>query len=145
MCRGNDHWTKDCTNREMRHCVSCNTNDHVSWSRSCPIFLMKWTDVPQRTTYPFIQHQTHGHGLQWHRCKTLTLTPKAIPRDTPKETPSHCPSCPVDATNKREYRILGMLPQTDDHTKDSLGAAPAPDKLISPLLLPLCPLSLLPT
>ena len=48
-CRGNDHWTKGCTNREMRHCVSCNTDDHVSWSRSYPIFLKKCDEMDRHT------------------------------------------------------------------------------------------------
>ena len=32
MCGENDHWTKDCTNKEKKHCVSCETDDHASWS-----------------------------------------------------------------------------------------------------------------
>jgi hypothetical protein len=48
-CGGNDHWTKDCTNREKRHCVSCNSDDHASWSRTCPTFLRKCDELDRRT------------------------------------------------------------------------------------------------
>jgi hypothetical protein len=48
-CGGNDHWTKDCTNQEKKHCVSCKTDDHASWSRMCPVFLKKCEDMDRRT------------------------------------------------------------------------------------------------
>ena len=47
-CGGNNHWTKDCNNKEKRHCVSCNTNDHASWSRTCPTFLKKCDELDRR-------------------------------------------------------------------------------------------------
>ena len=44
-CGGNDHWMKDCNNKEKRHCISCNTDDHASWSRTCPTFLKKCNEL----------------------------------------------------------------------------------------------------
>jgi hypothetical protein len=48
-CGENDHWTKNCTNKEKKHCVSCKTDEHASWSRTCPIFLKKCDELDKRT------------------------------------------------------------------------------------------------
>ena len=48
-CGENDHWMKNCTNKEKKHCVSCKTDDHASWSRTCLIFLKKYDELDKRT------------------------------------------------------------------------------------------------
>ena len=48
-CGETDHWTKDCTNKEKKYCVSCESDDHASWSRTCPIFLRKCEELDKRT------------------------------------------------------------------------------------------------
>jgi len=48
-CGENGHWTKDCTNKANKRCVSCNTDDHASWSRMCPTFLKKCDELDKRT------------------------------------------------------------------------------------------------
>ena len=35
---GEDHRTKDCTDKERRYCVSCRNDSHVSWDKECPEF-----------------------------------------------------------------------------------------------------------
>ena len=36
-----NHFTKDCVNKEYRFCVACKATDHTSWDRSCPEFQRK--------------------------------------------------------------------------------------------------------
>ena len=38
---GGDHTTRDCNEGDRRYCVSCRTEDHASWDRSCPEFQRK--------------------------------------------------------------------------------------------------------
>ncbi len=38
------HRSSQCPNPLKRQCVSCNTDDHASWSRECPTFLKKIDD-----------------------------------------------------------------------------------------------------
>ena len=42
-CRtcGGDHMTRDCKTIGKRYCISCHTEDHASWDRTCPEFLRK--------------------------------------------------------------------------------------------------------
>lgn len=48
-CGEKGHWTKDCTNKEKKRCVSCAADDHASWSRLCPTFLRKCEELDKRT------------------------------------------------------------------------------------------------
>jgi len=48
-CGENSHWMKDCTNKANKRCISCNTEDHASWSRMCPTFLKKCNELDKRT------------------------------------------------------------------------------------------------
>jgi hypothetical protein len=48
-CGDTDHWTKDCTNKEKKYCVSCESVDHASWSWTCPVFLRKCEELDKRT------------------------------------------------------------------------------------------------
>ena len=38
---GGDHTTRDCDEAGRRYCVSCRTEDHASWDRTCPEFIRK--------------------------------------------------------------------------------------------------------
>ncbi|KAF8470974.1 hypothetical protein DFH94DRAFT_811491 [Russula ochroleuca] len=43
---GREHRSKDCTEANKRHCISCKVDTHASWDRTCPEFAKKcsWYD-----------------------------------------------------------------------------------------------------
>ncbi|KAG1843465.1 hypothetical protein DFJ58DRAFT_636686, partial [Suillus subalutaceus] len=43
-----EHRTSDCSNKDPSHCISCNSNDHPSWSRNCPEFNRHCMDLDTR-------------------------------------------------------------------------------------------------
>ncbi|KAG1758500.1 hypothetical protein EDD22DRAFT_740113, partial [Suillus occidentalis] len=48
-CTGN-HRTNECDNIKNTCCASCNTDDHPSWSRSCPELDRRCADLDARDT-----------------------------------------------------------------------------------------------
>ena len=44
-----NHRTNACPSSKIVHCVSCNTEDHASWSRSCPEFKRKSQALDENT------------------------------------------------------------------------------------------------
>ena len=43
-----NHRTSQCPAPHHHRCVSCNTDDHASWSRRCPVYLKKVSDSNSR-------------------------------------------------------------------------------------------------
>jgi len=43
-CGMRGHQTSACTSENVTHCVSCDTDDHTSWSRDCPTFVRKCSE-----------------------------------------------------------------------------------------------------
>lgn len=84
-CQGWNHYAKDCmeekdtcgncagTHRTSiclateKSCVSCKSNEHVSWSRTCLVFLQKINEFNARNPacYSFSPQLTPGHGRLW--------------------------------------------------------------------------------
>ncbi|KAH7903475.1 hypothetical protein BJ138DRAFT_976038, partial [Hygrophoropsis aurantiaca] len=42
---GMEHKTTDCPETNKKHCVSCNSSSHPSWSRECPEFKRRCRDI----------------------------------------------------------------------------------------------------
>ena len=61
----NRHRTSACVNPNKLHFVSCNTNTHASWDRSCPSFLHRCDEMDDRLPenlmpyYPTAEPWTH--------------------------------------------------------------------------------------
>ena len=51
-----NHRTSDCPTPEIRRCVSCNLDDHASWSRECPTFIKKLNDLNDRNPENMLQY-----------------------------------------------------------------------------------------
>ena len=62
-CAGN-HRTSNCLTAERR-CASCNTNDHASWSRSCPTFLKKLDEFNTRNPDNLLQYFPTADPWTW--------------------------------------------------------------------------------
>jgi len=151
-CRGNDHWTKDCTNREMRHCVSCNTDDHVSWSRSCPTFLKKCDEMDRRTpenSLPFYlasdpwtwspmaptqnpYARTQGYSQEYPQGNTLP--PPILPRGRNQQ--ERIQNSRDAAPNGRPYERLSWNRASSGQTDKPPSPPPPPPPVPAPNLTP---------
>ena len=60
-CAG-DHRTTHCSSSECK-CVSCNTNEHASWSCNCPTFIKKTEEFNSRN--PENSHQYFPTAKSW--------------------------------------------------------------------------------
>ena len=69
-CAGN-HRTNSCTTPEKK-CVSCNSDDHASWSRTCPVFLKKMDEFDMRNPDNSLQFFPTSDPWTW----TSTETPR---------------------------------------------------------------------
>ncbi|KAG1790544.1 uncharacterized protein HD556DRAFT_1213301, partial [Suillus plorans] len=43
-----EHRTSECTNKDLTRCVSCKTDNHASWARTCPELERRCTDLDSR-------------------------------------------------------------------------------------------------
>ncbi|KAG2744601.1 hypothetical protein P692DRAFT_201721654, partial [Suillus brevipes Sb2] len=66
-CTGN-HRTNECDNIENTRCASCNTDDHPSWSRSCPELDPRCADLDARDTMPYFPTDEEWTQVQTTLC-----------------------------------------------------------------------------
>ena len=59
------HRTNDCQTPLEKSCVSCKTNDHASWSRECPTFLRKLSDLNDRNPENALQYIPTADPWTW--------------------------------------------------------------------------------
>ena len=70
---GGKHRTSACTNKDKRHCVSCGSNSHASWDRTCPDFIRRCAFIDERNpdnSMPFFPAEQ-----DW----TLVTRPSRVP------------------------------------------------------------------
>jgi hypothetical protein len=70
---GKDHRTNDCNNKGILYCVSCKSDAHASWDRTCPEFLRRCDICNDR--YPENNMVYFPTDQDW----TLTSRPSRIP------------------------------------------------------------------
>lgn len=99
---GENHRTSDCTNKANLYCVSCKSNAHASWDRSCPEFLRRCAIYDERHPENSMVYFPTEHD--W----TLATRPSKIPLEDrfPKHlavnslpTNSRNPSKPASRTH----------------------------------------------
>jgi hypothetical protein len=90
---GEAHRTSDCPNREKFYCVSCKSNAHASWDRSCPEFISRCEVYNQR--FPENNMVYFPTEQDW----TLTTRPNRIP--TNERFPKHFAVNSLPITNRR--------------------------------------------
>ena len=79
-----NHRTSNCLTPERR-CVSCGTNDHASWSRTCPTFLNKADEFNKRNPNNSMQIFPTADPWTW---TTMDKThPATAPTPRLKPTP----------------------------------------------------------
>ena len=71
-CGGN-HRTGDCTNKSSLYCVSCKSNAHASWDRTCPEFIRRCAIYDERHPENNMVYFPTEHN--W----TLATRPSRIP------------------------------------------------------------------
>ena len=69
-CAG-PHRTSNCLTTEKK-CASCKSNDHASWSRSCPTFLKKLDEFNIRNPDNSLQYFPTADSWTWTASSTLT-------------------------------------------------------------------------
>ena len=82
------HRTANCTSGSQPRCVSCGTEGHASWSRSCPIFIRKCEEMDGRLTENamlyFLTNEPWTHVMQ----------PPKLAYHPPPPTVTHHSDCP---------------------------------------------------
>ena len=89
-CQGWNHFAKECTAKKdtcgncagphrtssclmiEKNCVSCKSNDHASWSRTCPTFLIKLDEFNTRNPDNSLQYFPTADSWTWTASSTLT-------------------------------------------------------------------------
>ena len=100
-CQGWGHFAKDCIEHKdrcsncagehradscidlNRNCASCNTNDHTSWSRTCPAFLKKLDELNSRNPDNLLQ--VFPTADLWSWAPAAKLTPPQLPHTKPSQ------------------------------------------------------------
>lgn len=59
---GGDHRSDSCTNLDKRWCVSCQSKEHASWDRQCPVFIRKSNEMNARDPLMGILQGMGGYG-----------------------------------------------------------------------------------
>ena len=103
-----NHRTSDCSTPQKRHCVSCKTDNHASWSRDCPTFVKKANDYNIRNPENALQYIPTTDPWTWTSkdkqpdSATPTSTPTTQAADIPN--PKNAQPAPKKATtNTRKY------------------------------------------
>jgi len=130
-CGEKGHWTKDCTNKGKTHCVSCDSDQHASWSRFCPTFLKKCDELDRRTPenslpfFPSMDPWTWASTPPAHHTLPPAVPPPILRRghNQKERTQQQKNTAPIGRLNGR--RSQDRLTQ---------GSQPQPtDKLYTPL------------
>ena len=76
------HRTSSCLTNERR-CISCGTNDHASWSRTCPTFLNKADEFNKRNPNNSMQFFPTADPWTWTTTDKTHPTTAPIPKSKP--------------------------------------------------------------
>ena len=90
------HRTSQCPTPHHRKCVSCNTDDHASWSRHCPTYIRKREECNSRNPKNSLQFFPTSEPWTW--------TPKSNEMGDKRRSDSYRP-------NKRAHDIY--IPRSD--------------------------------
>ena len=93
---GETHRTSDCANKGNFYCVSCKTNAHASWDRTCPEFIRRCAIYDER--HPENSMVYFPTEQDW----TLTTRPKRVPLE--ERFPKHLAVNSLQTTNRRTFR-----------------------------------------
>jgi len=100
-CGMRDHRTSACTSKNVTHCVSCNTDDHTSWSRDCPTFVWKCSEFDSKHPennlpfYPSMESWTWATGPPPSAVPNRYRMdrPPPIQQTAPSQRLRQCPLC----------------------------------------------------
>jgi hypothetical protein len=79
---GDGHRANECRS-ENRYCVSCRSNDHASWSRSCPVFIRKTEEFNSRNPDNSLQFFPAADSWTWSPSFNHNPYPAARVKATP--------------------------------------------------------------
>lgn len=116
-----NHCPADCNNKLGSHyCITCNSQDHVSWDRNCPEFIRRCKEMDQRysenampffvTKEPWTQvslllkpPKTTQCPLDRDKNKLCQTTLQYAPSNTQRQEKQHVPPIPrTQGNNSRE-------------------------------------------
>lgn len=102
-CQKWNHYAKDCTEEkdtcgncagphrsnncltEEKACISCNSKDHASWSRTCPTFLRKLDEFNIRNPDNSLQYFPTADSWTWTATETAHLSPTPANQKKPSK------------------------------------------------------------
>ncbi|KAG0692616.1 hypothetical protein DFH29DRAFT_817331 [Suillus ampliporus] len=116
-CSG-EHRTSECNDKNRRCCVSCHSEGHASWDRSCPEFERKCADLDARQL-----ENTMPYFLTDEAWTQMQAPPKAKPYARPNTTahPDH-PLPHTQDTLRRHLAPCGHKPMRGTHLPSSSGS-----------------------
>ena len=154
-CQGWNHFAKDCNEEKNtcgscagehrsssclvneRQCVSCKTDNHASWSRSCPTFLRKIEEYNTRNPENSLQFFPTTDPWTWTSSVRLSigfaantpLPPPPKPRPTPNKLVTTVRSVRGRNTTggkwTRTFQWTCIYQTTEDMTSSRIRQAPA--------------------
>ena len=115
-----NHRTNECPTPEARCCISCNSNEHASWSRECPTFVRKQNEFNSRNPENTLQYIPTAEPWTWTTNTETTIQPPPPAANKPyhsnqdKRIPtrkSQAPARKVDSYVPRAPRIDSYIPR----------------------------------
>ncbi|KAG1854753.1 hypothetical protein C8R48DRAFT_660903 [Suillus tomentosus] len=93
-----EHRTSECTNKDLTRCVSCKTDDHASWARTCPELERRCTDLDSRD---------QGNTMPYYPTNEDWTQVQAPPKSKPyiRTQPSHPPAPTQQSQNTLDHHL----------------------------------------
>ena len=64
-CGARDHRTSACTDKTVIYCANCESNNHASWSRDCPIFIRKCKEFDEKHPENNLPYYPSSESWTW--------------------------------------------------------------------------------
>lgn len=112
-----NHRTNDCPTPLATCCVSCRSDDHASWSRECPTFLKKLSELNTRNPENTLQYIPTADPWTWTPCPNTahSTQPTKAPPSSSQPPAGRERSQPVRKNQTAMRRTDSYVPRYDSY------------------------------
>ena len=118
---GGKHRTSLCNNKDKRHCISCGSNFHASWDRTCPDFIKRCAFIDERNpdnNMPFFPAEedwtlvTRPHRVPMEERFPATYAVNSLPTATVRNSNCRKGNAPTGTPQPGNPNLIPLPPST---------------------------------